>query len=56
MNGPEEPAGEPDRVGWNDTSVEEIRKSFEDMIKYSFLDGSVQIETKSATCSNGKVL
>eukprot|EP01036_Dinobryon_divergens_P027716 gene27716-36533_t len=54
VNGPEEPAGEPDRVGWNDTSVEEIRKSFEDMIKYSFLDGSVQIETKSATCSNGK--
>ena len=54
--GPEGPAGEPDMVGWNDSSVEDIRNSFEDMIKNSFLDGSVQIETKSFTCSNGKVV
>ena len=43
--GPEGPAGEPDRVGWSDSSAEDVRKSFEDIIKNSFLDGSVQIET-----------
>ena len=48
-------AGEPDRVGWNDSSAEDVRKSFEDMIKNSFLDGSVQIETKSATWKGSSI-
>lgn len=55
-DGPEGPQNEPDCVGWNDKEVENVKSSFEEMIKNSFLDGYVGVETKAAGCSIGKAI
>jgi len=56
IQGPTPPENEPDSVGWNDKEVENLTKSLQEMIDNSFLDGEVQIKTKSPDYSNGKII
>jgi nucleotide-binding universal stress UspA family protein len=56
VNGPTGPVNEPDCVGWNDKQVEELSALLDELVKNSFLEGTVRIETQSPTISDGKII